>query len=61
VTQPADPQQRDRVFQASGMIAAHLDCKPGKGLGRKIRADGTGRTVDDMALDVLYRLVRFDA
>jgi len=43
------------------MMAAQLDCGPGKGLGRKIRADGTGRTLDDVALDVLYRLVRFDA
>jgi hypothetical protein len=44
------------------MIAAQLQGARGEGLDRlKIRADATRRTLDDMALDVLYRLVRFDA
>ena len=44
------------------MIAAQLHAARGEGLGRlKVRADATRPTLDDVTLDVLYRLVRFDA
>jgi hypothetical protein len=44
------------------MIAAQLHGARGEGVGRlEIPADATRRTLDDMTLDVLYRLVRFDA
>ena len=50
----------DHVHQAAGMVAAQLDCDVSEALGRlKIRADATGQTLEDMALDVLDGVVRF--
>ncbi len=49
------------VHQASGMIAAQLECDPKEALARMtIRANAMGYTLDQMARDVLDRVVRFN-
>jgi AmiR/NasT family two-component response regulator len=50
-----------RIHQATGMVAAQVGCDIDEALARlRIRATATGRTLEDMALDVLDREVRFD-
>jgi hypothetical protein len=50
------------VHQASGMVAAQLDVTVGKALVRmRAHAFGNGRTLTDVARDVVERRLRFDA
>ena len=49
-----------QVREATGMVAAQLDCDPGEALGRlQIAADASERTLDQMAQTVIDRSVRF--
>ena len=49
------------VHQATGMIAAQAGCDISEAFARlKIRAAATGRSIQEMALDVLDRVVVFD-
>jgi hypothetical protein len=51
----------DRVHQAQGMVAAQLGCSMEEALGRlRVRADATGQALDELALDVLDGIVRFE-
>ncbi|MDP9333742.1 MAG: ANTAR domain-containing protein [Actinomycetota bacterium] len=51
---PANRQVGDHVHQATGMVAAQLDCDVTEALARlRIRADATGQTLKNIALDVL--------
>ena len=57
---PANRDLGDWVHQATGMVAAELDCDVIEALGRlKIRADATDQTLENLALDVLDGVVRF--
>ena len=57
---PANLPLGDWVHQAVEMVAVQLDCDVTEALGRlKIRADATGQTLENMALDVLDGVVRF--
>jgi nitrate/TMAO reductase-like tetraheme cytochrome c subunit len=50
------------VHQATGMIAAQADCDISEAFARlTIRAAAMGQSIEDTALDVLDRIVRFDA
>jgi AmiR/NasT family two-component response regulator len=50
----------DYVHQATGMVAAQLDCDTTEALGRlRIRAVATSQALEDLALDVLDGMVRF--
>jgi hypothetical protein len=50
-----------RVHQATGMIAAQIHCGTSEALDRlKIRSAAQGKTLDDLALDVLNGVIRFD-
>ncbi|MCU1466959.1 MAG: hypothetical protein JWM72_2887 [Actinomycetia bacterium] len=43
------------------MVAAQLGCSMEEALGRlRVRADATGQPLDELALDVLDGIVRFD-
>lgn len=54
------PYMSDRVHQATGMVAAQLDCSTLEALGRLIvRANATNVSVEDVALDVIDRVLRF--
>ena len=45
----------------SGMVAAQLGCSMEEALGRlRVRADATGQALDELALDVLDGIVRFE-
>jgi hypothetical protein len=56
-----DEQRSVHVHQAAGMIAVQANCDVEEALGRlTIRAKAMGQTVEDTALDVLDRLIRFD-
>jgi len=59
---PSDPGPlSDRVLQAQGMVAAQLGCSMEEALGRlRVRADAIGQPLDDLALDVLDGIVRFE-
>ena len=49
------------VHQATGMIAAQADCDVGEAFNRlKIRAAALGQTLDEMALDVLDGVIKFN-
>jgi hypothetical protein len=49
------------VHQATGMIAAQVDCSMGEALNRlRIRAAATGQSLEHTALDVLDGVIRFD-
>ena len=49
------------VHQATGMVAAQADCDVSEAFNRlKIRAAALGQTLDELALDVLDRVVRFN-
>jgi AmiR/NasT family two-component response regulator len=51
----------NRVHQATGMIAAQVHCDTSEALARlKTRSAARGQTLDETALDVLDRVVRFD-
>ncbi len=51
-----------RVHQATGMIAGQLDCDVSEALARlRIRADASGQTLDETALDVIDRVFFFDS
>jgi hypothetical protein len=51
----------DHVHQATGMIAAQVDCSIGEALDRmRIRAAATGQSLEHTALDVLDGVIRFD-
>jgi hypothetical protein len=51
----------DRVHQAQGMVAAQLGCSMEEALGRlRVRADANGQALDELALDVLDGIVRFE-
>lgn len=57
----SDGYLSDVVDQATGMISAQIDCDMIEALGRlRIRADATGQTVEQTALDVLDHVIRFD-
>ena len=57
---PANLPLGDYVQQATWIVAAQLDCDVNEALGRlKLRADATGQTLENMALDVLDGAVRF--
>ena len=57
---PANRHMGDHVHEAIGMIAAQLDCDATEALARlRIRAEATGQTLENMALDVLDGLARF--
>jgi len=48
------------VHQATGMVAAQADCDISEAFNRlKIRSAALGQTVDETALDVLDRVIRF--
>ena len=52
----------DHVHQAAGMVAAQSDCNIGEAFARMtLRADARGQTLEEFALDVLDRVVRFDS
>lgn len=54
------PDFDDYVHQATGMVAAQLDCDIIEAFGRlRIRAVANGQTLEDTALDVLDGMVRF--
>ena len=56
-----DEQRSAHVHQAAGMIAMQANCDVEEAFGRlAIRAAAMGQTVEDTALDVLDRLIRFD-
>ena len=49
------------VHQATGMIAAQADCGVGEAFNRlRIRAAALGQTLDEMALDVLDGVIKFN-
>jgi hypothetical protein len=49
------------VHQATGMVAAQLNCDIAEALGRlRIRAEAMDQTLEDTALDVLDGVLRFD-
>jgi hypothetical protein len=51
----------DEVHQATGMMAAQLDCDIAEALDRlRIRSLALGQTLDDTANEVLCRAIRFD-
>jgi len=51
-----------RVLQATGMVAVQVGCDVTEALGRlKIRANATGQTLENLALDVLDGVIRFDS
>ncbi len=59
--EPADELFGAAVHQATGMIAAQANCDIVEALNRlKIRAAAMGQSVNDTALDVLDRVIRFD-
>jgi len=50
------------VHQAAGMVAAQLNCDVEEAMTRlRVRAASLGRPVEQLALDVLDRVERFDA
>ena len=50
-----------RVHQATGMISAQANCSLEEAMQLLIiRADATGQSLEDMALDVIDGLVRVD-
>lgn len=50
------------VHQATGMVAAQAGCDIQEAFNRlTIRAAAMGQSLDDIALDVLDRIVRFDS
>jgi len=50
-----------RVHQATGMISAQAECSLEEAMQLLIiRADAAGESVEDMALDVIDGLIRFD-
>jgi hypothetical protein len=51
-----------RVLQATGMVAVQAGCDVTEALGSlKIRAAATGQTLENLALDVLDGVIRFDS
>ena len=57
---PSDEPLSVAVHHATGMIAAQADCDVGEAFNRlKIRAAALGQTLDEAALDVLDRVIRF--
>ena len=58
---PSDEPLSVAVHQATGMIAAQAGCDVSEAFNRlKIRAAALGQTLDETALDVLDRVIRFD-
>jgi hypothetical protein len=58
---PPDDYFSEHVHQATGMIAAQVDCSVGEALDRmRIRAAATGQSLEHTALDVLDGVIRFD-
>jgi hypothetical protein len=58
---PPDDYFSEHVHQATGMIAAQVDCSIGEALDRmRIRAAATGQSLEHTALDVLDGVIRFD-
>jgi hypothetical protein len=58
---PSEDHVSIHVHQATGMIAAQADCDVEEAMNRLvIRAAATGVSIEDLALDVLDRRVRFD-
>jgi hypothetical protein len=58
---PSDESFSAAVHQATGMIAAQADCDIVEAFNRlTIRAAAMGQSVNDTALDVLDRVIRFD-
>ena len=56
-----DPGYRLEVHQATGMVSGQLGVSVSEALLRlRARAFGDGRTVSELAADVIARLVRFD-
>ena len=56
-----DGQLDSRVHQASGMVAAQLACTIAEALAlMKIRAEEAAVTLEQIAIAVLDRAVRFD-
>ncbi len=56
-----EPIYRYEVHQATGMVAAQLDVSDGEALTRlRGRAFADGRTVSELASDVVARRVRFN-
>jgi hypothetical protein len=50
-----------RVLQGTGMVAVQAECDATEALGRlNIRAAATGQTLENLALDVLDGVIRFD-
>lgn len=61
-TAPAGDHLSNHVHQASGMVAAQIDCDIEQALQLMIiRAASTRVSLDDLALDVLDRRVTFSA
>jgi hypothetical protein len=51
----------DRVHQATGMVSAQARCNLAEALDRLIeRADATGKSLDEIAMDVINRVIRFE-
>jgi hypothetical protein len=60
-SEPSEDHLSIHVHQATGMIAAQAHCDVDEALNRLlIRAAATGVSVEELALDVLDRRVRFD-
>jgi hypothetical protein len=50
-----------RVHQATGMVSAQARCNLGEALDRLIeRADATGKSLDEIAMAVINRVIRFE-
>jgi hypothetical protein len=56
-----DPGASRHISLATRMVAAQANCDIGEALGRMtIRADASSQTLEEMALDVLDRVICFD-
>jgi len=57
----SDQPRSVAVHQATGMVAAQADCDVSEAFNRlKIRAAALDQTLDETALDVLDRVIRFN-
>jgi hypothetical protein len=51
----------DRVYQATGMVATQARCNLAEALDRLIeRADAMEKSLEEIAQDVIDRVIRFD-
>jgi len=61
-TSNGDNEYSNRVHEAAGMVSAQIGCSVAEALDRlKQRADVTCERVEDVAVDVIHRIIRFEA